>query len=113
MKNVITLCLFAFVMILGSESVMAQNSKLENRIEINTVASKKTEALRKYVKFTSEQRDQVYNALKAYGQAKASLEGKPENEEEDAKIEKQLDDKIKSILSDEQYDRYKTYSEEN
>jgi len=92
---------------------MAQNSKLESRIEINDFASKKTEALRKYVKFTNEQRDQIYIALKTYGQAKASIEGKPENEEEDAKIEKQLDDKVKEILSDEQYDRYKTYSEED
>lgn len=113
MKKVITLCLFAFIMILGTESVMAQNSKLENTIEINNIASKKTEALRKYVKFTNEQRDEIYNALKTYGQAKASIKGKPENEEENVKIEKQLDDKVKEILSDEQYDRYKTYSEED
>ncbi|WP_299125209.1 hypothetical protein [uncultured Winogradskyella sp.] len=113
MKKVITFCLFAFMMILGTESVTAQNSKLEDRIEINNVASKKTEALRKFVKFTNEQRDEIYTALKAYGQAKASIKGKPENEEEDAKIEKQLDDKVKAILSDEQYERYKTYSEED
>jgi len=51
------------------------------------------------VKFTNEQRDKIYNALKTYGQAKA--------------IEKQLDDSVKDILSDEQYTRYKTYSEED
>ena len=113
MKKVITLCLFAFIMILGTESVKAQNSKLENRIEINTIASKKAEALRIYVKLSTDQRNEVYTALKVYGQAKASIKGKPENEEEDAKIEKQLDDKVKTILSNEQYERYKTYSEED
>ncbi|EDP72237.1 hypothetical protein FBALC1_14087 [Flavobacteriales bacterium ALC-1] len=110
MKKVVTLCLFALVMVLGTESVMAQNSKLENRIEINTEASEKTEALRKYVKFTNEQRDEIYNALKVYGQAKASTKDKPLNEEENAKIEKQLDDKVKIILSEEQYERYKEYN---
>ncbi|MBC3847520.1 hypothetical protein H8K90_14075 [Winogradskyella echinorum] len=113
MKKVITLCLFAFVMILGTESIMAQNSKLENRVEVNTEASEKTEALRKHIKFTNDQRDQIYNALKVYGQAKASIKGKPSTEEEKAKIEKQLDDKVKLILSDEQYERYKAYILEN
>ena len=41
------------------------------------------------------------------------MEGKDITEEEDAKIEKQLDDKIKSILSTEQYESYKAYALEN
>jgi hypothetical protein len=113
MKKVITLCLFAFAMILGSQTLVAQNSKLDTMKEINAAASKKTESLRKYVKFSNDQRDQVYDALKLYGQSRANMEGKDITEEEDAKIEKQLDDKIKSILSTEQYESYKAYALEN
>ena len=41
MKKVITLCLFAFAMILGSQTLVAQNSKLDTMKEINAAASKK------------------------------------------------------------------------
>ncbi|NRD21625.1 hypothetical protein HNV10_00125 [Winogradskyella litoriviva] len=113
MKKVITLCLFAFAMLIGSQTLVAQNSKLETMKEINAEAAKKTETLRKYVKFDNDQRDEVYEALKLYGQSRANLEGKDITDEEDAKIEKQLDDKIKSILSEQQYESYKAYVLEN
>ena len=113
MKKVITLCLFALITMLGTESVMAQNSELENRYEINTTATKKVEALKKYVQLSNEQCDQMYKSLKLYGEAKASIDNAPENAEEIAKIEKRLDDNVKIILSDEQYVRYKSFNEEN
>ena len=113
MKKIITLCLFVFAMFLGNQSLAAQNSKLEIKKEINAEASKKTEALRKFVKFSNDQRDEIYTALKLYGQNRAQLESKPINEEDEAKIEKQLDDKVKAVLSEEQYERYKLYNAEN
>ncbi|WP_439152191.1 hypothetical protein [Winogradskyella sp.] len=107
MKKIITLCLFAFVMILGTESVMGQS-----KIEVNAEASEKTEALRKYVKFDNDQRDLVYEALKEYVQANVNLKKVTENKTEvKAKIEKQFDDKIRSILTQEQYERYLTFEQ--
>ncbi|MUU78910.1 hypothetical protein [Winogradskyella endarachnes] len=113
MKKLITLCLFAFAMFFGSQTLTAQNSKLDAMKKINATAAKKTESLRIHVKFGPEQRDDVYEALKHYGQSIANLEGKDVSAEENAKIEKQLDDKIKSILSEEQYELYKTFDSEN
>lgn len=112
MKKVITLCLFAFVMILGTESVTAQATP--NKIEINAEASSKTEALRKSIKFTDEQRDQIYTALQAYGKRKAIIyKGTTPSKESVAKLEKELDDKVKAILSEEQYEGYKAFIAEN
>jgi flagellar basal body-associated protein FliL len=107
MKKLITLCLIAFVMILGTESVIAQS-----KIEVNAKASEKTEALRKYIKFDNDQRDLVYEALKEYVQANVNLKKVTEDKNEvKAKIEKQLDDKIRSILTQEQYERYLTFEQ--
>lgn len=112
MKKVITLCLFAFIMILGTESVMAQSTP--NKIEINAEASSKTAALRKYVKFNNDQRDQMYTALQDYGKHKAiTNNGTPPSKEFIAKLEKKLDDKVKTILTEEQYSRYKAFNKEN
>jgi len=111
MKKVITLCLFAFIMILGTESVMAQSTP--NKIEINAEASSKTEALRKHVKFTNDQRDQMYLALREYGQGKAGITNGISYQEAITKIEKRLDDKVKTILSEEQYASYIVFKEEN
>lgn len=111
MKKVITLCLFAFIMILGTESVMAQATP--NKIEINAEASTKTEALRKRVKFSNDQRDQIYTALQTYGKRKAIINNGTPSKESISKLEKELDDKVKTILSEEQYELYKAYNEEN
>ena len=112
MKKVITLCLFAFIMILGSESLIAQSTP--NKIEINAEASTKTEALRQHVKFNKDQRNEIYTALQAYGNQKAAINnGTTPSEESVARLEKELDDKIKEILSEEQYERYKAYMESN
>lgn len=103
--------MFAFIMILGSESVMAQSSP--NIIEINAAANKKTEALRKYIKFNETQRDQMYAALKTYEKRKAKLKEAAPSERSNKKLEKELDDSIKAFLNEEQYERYKTYDETN
>ena len=84
----------------------------QSKIEINAEASEKTEALRKYVKFNDNQRDEIYNALRVYGEARASLKNNTSNPEVVAKIENQLDEQVKAALTDEQYERYKSFSQE-
>ncbi|GAA4244209.1 MULTISPECIES: hypothetical protein [Winogradskyella] len=109
MKKVITLCLFVFALFLGTQTTVAQNSKIEINKEINAKAATKTEALRKHIKFDKEQRNEIYSALKAYEQSKVRISNNPVSEDEKAKIEKQLNDKIKKILSEEQFERYLTF----
>ena len=102
MKKIITLCLFVFALMLGTESVMAQN-----KIEINTQANEKTEKLRKTVKFSTDQRDQMYQAFKTYFTRKARLT-KSNNTTKEAtlKIEEALNKDIEKILTEEQFARY-------
>jgi len=103
MKKLLTLCLFVFAMFLGTESVVAQNNKLE----VNAQASEKTEALRKYIKFDNEQRDKVYLALKEYTQATMDLKkAQVVKEGAEKKIKDLLDTKMQEILTDEQFERY-------
>lgn len=103
MKKLLTLCLFVFAMFLGTESVVAQNNKLE----VNAQASEKTEALRKYIKFDNEQRDKVYLAVKEYTQATMDLKkAQVVKEGAEKKIKDLLDTKMQEILTDEQFERY-------
>jgi len=113
MKKVITLCLFVFAMFLGNQSVVAQNTKLIDKIEINTKASEQTEALRKFIKFNDSQRDEVYEALREYHQVSFSVNKQTVIEEGVIeKIEAQLESKMKSILTEEQFLRYKDFPQE-
>ena len=108
MKKVITLCLFVFALFLGTGSAMAQ----VNKKEVNAKAAEKTEALRKYIKFSDGQKDAVYAALQEYTQATLDLKKVAVVEEGVvAKIENLLDTKMQGILTDEQFDRYKTFTE--
>ncbi|BAO74892.1 hypothetical protein [Winogradskyella sp. PG-2] len=108
MKKLITLCLFVFAMLLGTESAIAQT----NKKEVHAQAAQKTEALRKYVKFNDTQRDQVYQAVKEYTQATLDLKKVAVVEEVVVeKIEKLLETKMQGILTDEQFERYKTFTE--
>jgi hypothetical protein len=110
MKKLITLCFFVFAMFLGNQSVVAQNTKLTDKIEINTRASEQTEALRKYIKFDDNQRDEVYEALREYHQVTFSVNKQTTIEEGVVeKIETQLESKMKSILTEEQFLRYKNF----
>lgn len=109
MKKIITLCLFVFALFLGTESATAQT----NKTEVNTIASEKTEALRKFLKFDNEQRDKVYLAVQEYTQATLDLK-KAKVVKEDAveKINTLLNNKMKAILNEQQFERYQTFSEE-
>lgn len=109
MKKIITLCLFVFAMFLGTESVIAQT----NKTEVNTKASEKTEALRKYIKFDNNQRDKVYLAIQEYTQATLDLKkAKVVKEGAQQKIKALLNTKMQEILTDEQFERYQSFLNE-
>lgn len=109
MKKLMTLCVFVFALFLGTESVSAQTNKLE----VNTKASEKTEALRKYIKFDNDQRDQVYLAIQEYTQATMDLKkAKVVKKDAQKKINELLESKMQEILTDEQFERYKSFAEE-
>ena len=110
MKKIITLCLFVFTMLLGTESALAQS----NKIEVNEKASLQTEALAKLIKFDNDQKEQVYLALQEFTQATLDLK-KATVVKDDAKgkIKALLDSKMQSILNEEQFERYQIYFEEN
>lgn len=113
MKKVITLCLFVFAMFIGNQTLTAQNTKLEDKLEINAKASQKTETLERALKFDNNQKDQVYEALRLFLNTELSL-SRNENTLP-AEIEKnkmRLDTQMKEILTDEQFSKYKTLSEE-
>ena len=113
MKNVITLLLFVFAMFLSNQTVEAQNTKLIDKIEINTNASEQTETLRKFVKFNDAQRDQVYEAFREYHRVKFAISKQKIVEEGvEEKIEAQLESRMKSILTEEQFLRYKDFPQE-
>lgn len=105
MKKIITLCLFAFAMLIGTQSATAQS----NLVKVNAEASEKTEALRKHIKFDTEQRDQVYIAIQEFTKVKMSAK---KDEASIKKAENTLETKMKAILNEEQYERYKTFSEQ-
>lgn len=108
MKKIITLCLFAFALILGTQSVTAQN-----KIEVNKEASIQAENLRKKLKFNSNQTDLVYNAYKEYGSAHARLANSNRiTKEAVEKLKKRLVGKMETILDEEQFEKYKVYFKE-
>ena len=55
MKKIITLCLFAFALLIGGQNAFAQNT-----LEINAEANTKTKELRKVIKFDQDKMQAVY-----------------------------------------------------
>jgi len=110
MKKVITLCLFAFAMLLSTESVTAQS----NLKEINAQAIKKTESLSKHLSLDSAQKDKVYLAFREYLRYKTVLDegGTTRNKLTTKKIKSNLESTIKDILSEEQFNRYQSIVEQ-
>ncbi|SDI39789.1 hypothetical protein [Winogradskyella thalassocola] len=114
MKKIITLCLFVFALFLGTQTSVAQNNKLEMMKTVNTKAAEKTEALRKFVKFDNNQRDQIYEAQQEFIKDNYLIEKQNVVEEGTAKklkaISEQLETRMKTILSEDQFERYKQFS---
>lgn len=102
MKKLITLCLFAFALLFNAQHITAQNT-----LEINAQANIKTKELRKVIKFEDTKMQDVYEAYQNYGIAykkiSSNLAGNADRLE---KINTVLDEKLRGILTEEQYVSY-------
>ncbi|MBV7269336.1 hypothetical protein [Winogradskyella luteola] len=101
MKKIFTLCLFAIAMLIGTQTVSAQSTTVN---EIKADAEKKTESLRKLISLEKTQMDDVYSVLVEYGKA-TTMQNNPDNNSLE-KAESTLMSKMKQILTEEQFDRY-------
>lgn len=99
----LTLLVLLFSLFLGSTTLVAQN-----KIELNAAAAEQTEELRKQLKFSDEQRDQVYEICKEHQAAFRTLSVDLQaNKEWKAKIDARFENKLASILTEEQFNQYK------
>ena len=60
MKKIITLCVFAFALVLGTQTMNGQTM-----VEINQAAFTKTQELKKIIKFDAETEEEVYLVYQA------------------------------------------------
>jgi uncharacterized protein YaaN involved in tellurite resistance len=106
MKKIITLCIFAIILMFSVQNMSAQNT-----IEINAEANIKTKELRKTVKFEDTKMNDVYKAYQSYGVAYKKISNSLSNKAERLKkINTVLDEELKTILSAEEYITYLQYS---
>lgn len=101
-----TLCFFAFAMILGSQTVAAQSV-----IEINSLAAKKTQELKKAIKCNHDTEDLIYKTYQNYEQKKYNIEelkaqGKSVSQEDMKKFENSLSEQFKAIFTEDEFERY-------
>ena len=102
MKNLFTLFFFAFALAFNVQSVNAQDTK-----NINAVAHEKTKDVKKNVKLERHQMEAVYQAYKEYHIAFDKIKDNLDtNQERLSKINNVLDEKLKSIMTSEQFERY-------
>ncbi len=109
MKKLLTLCFFAFAMVLGTQTIAAQST-----VEINSLASKKTQELKKAVKFSNETEHIVYETYQEYEQKMAKVtkleaEGKTITSEEKKVIANMVSDKFQKIFSESEFERYEAF----
>jgi len=103
-KKIITFCFFAFALSFGATNMNAQT-----KIEINKVANEKANELKKVIKFNDNTLEDVYQAYKAYGNAKKALKFNVNVTEEDkTKAEATLQENLKKALTEEEYNRYQS-----
>lgn len=104
MKKLITLCFFILALLFNTQGLEAQSTK-----EINTAASEKTEEIKKNIKLSKDQSEEVYQAYRVFEKSNQGLsKDKNANRKEIKKINQILDEKLEEILSDEQFKTYLT-----
>ena len=109
MKKIITLCFFAFAMVMGTQTISAQSM-----MEVNAKAATKTKELKQALKLSNEIEDKVYTIFQEYIKTKASMDqkkasGKIIAPETEKKFSTLLADKFKVIFTEDQMQRYLTY----
>ncbi len=109
MKKIITLCLFALAMIVGTQSATAQSI-----VEVNATAAKKTKELKQFIKFDNDTEDVVYQTYqnyvrKVYAMNEAMVAGSAVKENDKIELNNYVDKKLKAVFTDDQYKRYLEY----
>lgn len=108
MKKVITLCLFAFAMLIGTQTIFAQNN-----VKVDEKATLKAKELRSQLKFDDATMEKVFLAYKAYETKMISIEeyvdqGTPEFKKATYETTKNLQQNIKNALGNDRFQRYLT-----
>ena len=102
MKKLITFCFFALALLFSTQGINAQNA-----IEINGAASEKAKEIQKTIKIDKDQLEEVYQAFKVYESTFQKISNDLQNNQElFQKINTVLDTSFKSILNEEQFDKY-------
>ncbi|GFZ92990.1 hypothetical protein GCM10011531_26200 [Aquaticitalea lipolytica] len=108
MKKIITLCVFAFALVLGTQTMNGQTM-----VEINQAAFTKTQELKKIIKFDAETEEEVYLVYQAYESKMYNVNqsianGDVISDEDKQKVESMLFKRFKKIFTEEQYELYLT-----
>lgn len=107
MKKIFTLCLFAFAMVLGTQTVSAQS-----KTETNKRAEATAKKLQQLLKFDNDVLSQVYEAYKEFVDKQNTIEktnkaGSSEYNKNQALIQERLSKMMKTALNDKElYNRY-------
>lgn len=105
MKKLVTLCIFAFALLVGTQNINAQE------VETNEIAYSKTKELHKTLKFDNDTFKKVYKAYQEYSSKTNTLETTHNSGTESYKkynkiIKSRLLKQMKSALSPDIYKRY-------
>ncbi|AEH01496.1 hypothetical protein [Lacinutrix sp. 5H-3-7-4] len=112
MKKVITLCLFAFTMLIGTQTAFAQNN-----VKVDQKATTKAKELRSQLKFDDSTMEKVYLAYQQYENKMLSINenlSKNTAQYKNATLEtsKTLQQNIKSALGEDRFQRYLIITEQ-
>lgn len=106
MKKIFTFCFFAFALLIGTQSVIAQD-----QTAINEKAIVKAKELRSVIKFDDNKLEQVYNAYQAYESKLYSINkhltsGSSDFTKAIVDVKETLQSNLEKALGSELYNRY-------
>ena len=114
MKKLITLCLFIFALLSGTQTADAQESKTklskEEVTSISNYAVKQTKTLQKTIGFEEYKSDKIFELIREHRYNLLKLDNLSQKEgykEKLATFNKQLDSGMQSVLSVKEYKLYK------
>lgn len=110
MKKIITICLFAFAMVLNTNTLAAQDTD-----PVRTASTKQTKKLSSKIKtMSSQQTEQIYEAFKNYNKKKAIID-QSSNSENNLSLqnEERLNIHMKKILTAEQFEIFERMFNKN
>ena len=115
MKKIITLCLFVFALLLGTQTAVAQDSNTgkEANAIIEAKAIKTTKGLIKFARLEKDKTEEVYKIVTKYTSDLYFIENDNLTEKEvfirTTATNETLDTKMKALLNKEQFERFKRF----